>query len=562
MAFPQCLTYGDRTAHTEFPGCLRPELRKNRKILSRMSYPEQPVLVSHPARHHHAVFGVQLLSTPLTPAHGKSQIMSDVFIEWDRDRLVLARGRTDGNRVEITESRIIDRPADASDMLAVVEQLKQVVGSMAGKSRPQVAVVFPRQFVTIHRIQLPQVADAELPDMVRLQATMRLTVPLESVSMDFAPLPVISSSLTRDVLLVTAPNDQVLQARRTLSEAGLELKELRVSAFCLAQAAAQAGILTESTDVSLVDVIVLMRRDFIEVTFLRGTAVLYSHSGSSWSTADAIERTLRSELTRARMSAAESLGDHRIRRILLIGASDATGAVSDQLALRFDSATIERIDPATAMVHGKLTEGITATDVVALAGAIRGDAKATVAAVDLINPRKPPEKKDYRRISALGGTLAALLLFAAVYFWRQGQINELTAIRNELLASNGSIKQELSAGEAELSQAGRISEWVDRDIEWLDEIVRLQAVLPGTDRFFVDNFGFSTVQKNGTGIIKLEGYAKSTADIEEVGRVLSEAGYRVKPYSPVLSPASAAPDYAIKVVLELALPEVEEDQES
>ena len=488
--------------------------------------------------------------------------MSDIFIEWDRDRLVVARGRIDGNRVEITESRIIDRPADAADMLAVVDQLKQFTDGTPGKNRPQVAVVFPRQFVTIHRIQLPQVTDAELPDMVRLQATMRLTVPLESVSMDFAPLPVIAGSMTRDVLLVTAPNDQVSQARRTLNEAGLEFKELRVSAFCLAQAAAQAGILTESTDASLVDVIVLMRRDFIEVTFLRGTAVLYSHSGSSWSSADAIERTLRSELTRARMSAAESLGDHKIRRILLIGAADATSAVSDQMASRFDSATIERIDPATSLVHGKLTEGITATDVVALSGAIQGGIKATVAAVDLINPRKPPEKKDYRRIAALGGTLAALLLFAAVYFWRQGQIDELSAKKDFLMASNNAIKQELTASESELNQAGRIGEWVDRDIEWLDEIVRLQAVLPKTDRFFIDNFQFSTVQKNGTGIIKLEGYAKSTADIEEVGRLLSVAGYGVKPYSPVLSPASAAPEYSIKVVLELALPEVEENPSS
>ncbi len=319
--------------------------------------------------------------------------MSDIYIEWDRDRLVVARGRTDGNRVEITESRIIDRPTDAADMLMVVDQLKQFAGSIGGKGNPSVTVVFPRQFVTIHRVQLPQVSDAELPDMVRMQATMRLTVPVETVRMDFAPLPVIPGSTTRDVLLITAPNEQVTQVRRTLGDAGLELKELRVSAFCLAQAAATAGILTESTDTSLVDVVVLMRRDFIEVTFLRGTAVLYSHSGSSWSSADAIERTLRSELTRARMSAAESLGDHKIRRILLIGSTDETNAVSEQMASRFDSAIIERIDPATSMVHGKLTEGITATDVVALAGAIQGDTKSKVAAVDLINPRQPPEKK-------------------------------------------------------------------------------------------------------------------------------------------------------------------------
>ena len=62
--------------------------------------------------------------------------MSDIFIEWDRDRLVVARGRTEGNRVEITESRIIDRPVDAGDMLMVVDQLKQFAGSVGGKGNP------------------------------------------------------------------------------------------------------------------------------------------------------------------------------------------------------------------------------------------------------------------------------------------------------------------------------------------------------------------------------------------------------------------------------------------
>ena len=162
----------------------------------------------------------------------------------------------------------------------------------------------------------------------------------------------------------------------------------------------------------------------------------------------------------------------------------------------------------------------------------------------------------------LGGTLAALLLFSAVYFWRQGQINELTETKTVLVTSNRKIEQKLAAGDKELIQAGKIGEWVDRDIEWLDEIVRLQAILPGTDRFFVDNIQFSTVQVNGTGIIKLEGFAKTTHDIEDVGRVLAEAGYGVKPYTPLQSSANAAPEYAFKVVLELSLPEVKHEQAS
>ena len=81
-----------------------------------------------------------------------------------------------------------------------------------------------------------------------------------------------------------------------------------------------------------------------------------------------------------------------------------------------------------------------------------------------------------------------------------------------------------------------------------------------TDRFFIDNFQFATLQKNGTGSIKLQGYAKTNPDIEEGGRVLTEAGYGLKAYTPRLEPASGAPEYAWKVELELTLPEANEDQ--
>ena len=80
--------------------------------------------------------------------------------------------------------------------------------------------------------------------------------------------------------------------------------------------------------IAKVDIVALMRRDLIELTFVRGTAVVFSHSGSSWTSPDGIERAIRSELTRARMSAAESLGEHRIDRLILIGTPDVTSAVT------------------------------------------------------------------------------------------------------------------------------------------------------------------------------------------------------------------------------------------
>lgn len=481
--------------------------------------------------------------------------MVDKFIEWDRDRLVVVQGTCEGLKAQVRTVKILERQAESSDTLLLVDQLKQIFPVGTDRKKTSVAVVFPRQMVTIHRIQLPQVPDAELPAMIRMQATMKLTVPVESVCMDFTPLPVQPGSATRDILLVTVPSDQVAVVRRTLNDAGLELSEVRVSAYCVAQAATRAGILRDSSETGKVDVVAVMRRDFIELTFVRGTTVVFSHSGSSWTSIDTIERTIRAELTRARMSAAEILGEHKIDRVILIGAPEVTAAVTDQISTRLDGARIERIDPAVAFISGTLPDGIATADVVTIAGAMVGTGQVNVDAVDLINPRKAPEKKDLRRVKTLAALLAGVVVFAAGYSWRQGKLTELAEDKALIDGENTEIKDALAAGEKDLLQAERVGEWVNRDIEWLDEMVRLKSILPGTDRMFIDNFQFATIQRGGIGIVKLEGYAKSNADIDDLARKLREAGYGVKPFDPENRASAVSQEYGVKILLEVSLPE-------
>lgn len=480
--------------------------------------------------------------------------MSDKFIEWDRDRLVVAQGTADGAKARFRLVRILERQAESDDMLALVDQLKQLFPVGSDRKRSSVVIVFPRQMVTIHRIQLPQVPDAEMVDMIRMQAAMRLTVPVESVCMDFTPLPIQPGSATRDVLLVTVPNEQVSVVRRTLNDAGLDLAEVRVSAYCVAQAAASAGILNETIEPGKVEVVAVMRRDFIELTFVRGTTVVFSHSGSSWTSLETIEKTIRAELTRARMSAAEILGEHKIERVVLVGAPEVTAAVTDQISSRLDGARIERVDPAVAFVSGTLPQGIATADVVTIAGAIVGIGKKDIEVVDLLNPRKAPEKKDLRRVKILLASLAGLILFAGGYFWRQSKVNELTDSLSMVNGENAEIESALEAGASDLLHAEKTGEWVRRDIQWLDEMVKLKSILPGTDRMFIDNFKFRTLLRDGIGGITLEGFAKSEADINDLARKLREAGYGVKPFEPELRASAVSQDYAVRIILELTLP--------
>ncbi|MGV2340848.1 MAG UNVERIFIED_CONTAM: hypothetical protein LVR18_44995 [Planctomycetaceae bacterium] len=216
--------------------------------------------------------------------------MADIILEWDRDRLVVAQAAFSGSKAALSFIQVFPRSADSQDTLSLVQGLQEAFPPQSERSRRQVSVVLPRQLVTIHRVQLPQVSDADVPDLLRMQAALKLTVPVESVILDFTPLPIQPGSPTRDVLLVTIPADQLALVRRTLNDAQLELTEARVSAWSLAQTLSRAGVTNTAVDGSGVDIITLLRRDFLELTFLRGNTVLYVHSGSAWSSVDDLER--------------------------------------------------------------------------------------------------------------------------------------------------------------------------------------------------------------------------------------------------------------------------------
>jgi hypothetical protein len=254
------------------------------------------------------------------------------------------------------------------------------------------------------------------------------------------------------------------------------------------------------------------------------------------------------------MSSAESLGDHRIDRLILIGSPDVTSAVTEQLASRLNGAKLERIDPQSAFISGAAPEGAAAIDLVTIAGAMAGEVHSTVQVVDLINPRKAPEKRDLRRIRILSGSLAGVLLFAGAWFWRQGQIWDLTESKTMFEAKNLEIEEKLKGGKEELTLATRIKDWVDRDIEWLDEMVALQKVLPTTDRVYIDSIQFQTLQQAGRVSVTLQCFAKSDADIEELARRVRDAGYQLEPYKPEHR-ASVVSGYEVDVVLKLGLPE-------
>ncbi|MEQ9411383.1 MAG: pilus assembly protein PilM [Fuerstiella sp.] len=474
-----------------------------------------------------------------------------LVIEWDRDELIAATGAPSGSLVQLHAAIVVGRDDGNLTPAELGAKLKSSL-STAGISATEALVVFPRQLVTFHRIELPNLSDDEIPDMVRLQAATRLTVPVENVCLDFAPLPVSPGSETRDVLLVTAPLKHVNEVRSCLAVCGLELAGLRVSSFGIGASVVHSGLISRTAGNLEVEAIVSLRADSIELIFMTGHSVAFSHSGASWTSLDGVEQAVRSEISRARMAAAEDMGDYSVRRLILIGSPEVTAAVPDSVARRLNDAEVVRINPEGSLLQCRLPPDHTASDMLPLSGAIANAWTSSVEAVDLVNPRRTPERKDYGRLKTIATVGAVLLLLIAGWKWRSDRVARLQTEAADLIAERDDMRDTYKLAKNELLMARRLSEWSDRDISWLDQLQKIQQLMGSTDRVYIKRFKFGIRTGNYIGTIGAEGYAKSRRDIEDLQRTLTEAGYEVAPTE--ITQSLRDPKYAMELKLEVSIP--------
>lgn len=484
--------------------------------------------------------------------------MSDTLvIEWNRDRLIAAIGsagtKSVGVRAAVTVSREEGRllPSEIGDALS--SALKS-----SGSTATEAIVVFPRELVTFNRIELPNLSDNEIAAMVPLQAATRLTVPVETVCLDFVPLPVAPNSETREVLLVTVPKKYVSDVKEALAVCRLTLAGVRVSSFGIAASAMHCGLLESTAGSGDVEAFVSMSTDSIEMIFMTGHSVAFSHSGASWTSTEGIEQAVRAEISRARMSAAEDMGSYNVSRLTLIGSAEITAAVPDTISKRLNDATVIRVDPQNLM-HGRspsealvLPDGLDASDMLAVVGVIANSQVTSVASVDLINPRKAAEKKDYAKLKKTLLVAGIGALVVGSWGWSKYQVSARTKQIAAIEKETSKLTTKYKNSEPDRKLDASLTEWKDRDFSWLDEMQKIQSLMGGTDRVLIKKFKFSTRTGSYVALIEAEGLAKSRRDIEDLSKMLDDAGYEVAPKE--IKTSLRDPKYNMELRLEMSIP--------
>ena len=371
---------------------------------------------------------------------GKTSIKPSetLFVEWDQTRLLVLQGSLEAGITSLDHAFVVDRdpklrPAELGEVL------KQDI-SHRGLQAVQAVIVLPRKMVTFSRVTVPNLPVEELPELVRMQAATKLTVPVESVCLDFTPLPVVDGMQTRDVLLVTAPLDQVNAARTALKVCGLELSSVQVGSFAIAQVASANQLLKSSDAADGLDVVLSLSSDQIQLLYLSGKLLSFSHSGASWTSEDKIEQAIRTEISRAQMAATETMGNNRIARVTLIGTPDITAKVPDDISKRLGGAEVRRINPAD-LFKGTLPNSVSPTNFLGVAGSLIQLSKSSYECVDLIHPRKAIVKPDYTRLKTILAVGLCALALGACWKWRTDTIERKQASVQLLKKETASLKQ-------------------------------------------------------------------------------------------------------------------------
>ena len=460
--------------------------------------------------------------------------MAIIAIDWDSSGLTGVESSGTGGDIKVLKTFSVEWPEHIDpkdDPQGAAQHLKNALATAGVKSN-QVVVSLPRDETVMRPLQLPAVDDSELAGMVRLQAATKSTVPLEQLRLDYIPLPPRDGVDGREVLMSTVGKPSFDLIRRVLKIADLELVAAGISSIATAEFIARQN---KKSGTHGNDLIVMNVGDRLELTTLKMGRVVSSHAAHlSAASPEQLQKQTVAEINRLRMSLSSDLDINGFANAWLIGSESATAGLKEALTARLDDCNVFSIDPLTAVRSSVKPD---ATDIApqrypALAssiGVLQGQKSPTIDNVNFVSPRKPVVKKDMRGLYIGLAAGAALLLAVVGWVMVANRVADLDA---QIAAKNDSAAEQTAAfkeGKETLAAARVIGDWNNHKVNWLDEMINVNEILPDTGDLYVTKFTFD--KKNGAyaGRIQALGYARTRRTIQDLKTDARNALYAVVP---------------------------------
>lgn len=421
--------------------------------------------------------------------------------------------------------------------------------SSFGSDAGPVHVVLPRQSIATRRLDLPLAPDEELPEMVRFQAATKSSRQLSDMAIDFVPFPAGAQATSRSVLLATIDRERMEDIQGAVQGAGLTLGSVGVSPIGVAEVAARYEVM-QGEDAEQATLVIYKDGHRIEISILHRLRLLFSHHTIQEQEDERSIRSTMTEITRSSVVISQTSSGVEIGRVCLVGDTASLGGLEAPLRERFGG-QLHVVDPTRlpGIVSDSAVDRDSLTRSSPAIGALLGLEGRVVNAIDFLNPRKTPPKRNelQRRAILIGGGVAAAALVGGTGMWMYS--GSLDSEIEELKRRAAMTKRSLAAGETADKDHELLKQWLQSAVDPLEETRRLNEVLPGGDRILLIESHVFTGTGDAIARITAVGMARSVRDIEDLNQQLNEIGYRVKPKVP--GPNKLNPDYPFRFELDL-----------
>ena len=443
--------------------------------------------------------------------------MNKIAIDWDENELRLVVGDVRGGNARITDAAVLPLEVDGvkRDVSTVLSEA--IAERKLENSDTMVAI--GRGKAELRELQLPPVPDEELPDMVRFQAVRTFASSGESSIIDFL---VTQRSGTGVELIAAAMGPQEFaHIQRVCKAASLQptrivLRPISAATLFLTKQKPQSD-----SNVVLVDLL----GDDAEIVIARDGHVVFVRTVRIPASEPSRGRALIGELKRSLVACGD---DAKPDKVILWGKESVHQSDCDLLSDVCD-ANVDVVNPFDlASTDSKLVESLPGHvgRLAPLVGVLVAEASHPGLMVDFLNPRRRPEVKPNHVLTGLlvaVPALAALVLGFMVY----SKLSSLDHRIAELKAANNELKTPVDLALESIRRTEQVDQFLDGNVQWLDELRRLAQRMPGSDDMIVRSINASANQRSGGGKLVVSGGATSPDSIDQFGSSLRDKHHTV-----------------------------------
>ncbi len=415
------------------------------------------------------------------------------------------------------------RPAGVGWLSAADTVAGRLSQARLGKA-PALAAI-GRASIELKQLTLPPAPDADLPDMVRFQATREFHGLTEDSKFDFMPLAGPETE-PRSVLAAALPAETVAQVRDFCTAAKLDLKRLVLRPCAAASLLNRTQPATAEEPRLLVDLLA----EEMDLTVLVGSQAVFLRTARlspDGPTSAEGSRLLVGEIRRTITAAHNQLGSRRVEQIVLCGTGDEQVTLAERLRADL-GLPVELFDPLAAFELGRELRSAPprhAGRFAPLAGMLLDEFHGQAPAIDFLNPRQrpAPPRQTRKWAVAIAATALAVICGLGWVWWSLSSLDSEIASLQEQVKNVDRVLKSYAKLEKD---AGEIEKWAGTDVAWLDELKELAAELPASDETMLESLQISATAKGG--VIAMDGYAKSTEAFKAFGAKLRDPEHSVK----------------------------------